>query len=117
MHHNHQSRNRHRPLLTVHARTRMSQRAIRPDIIRLAMLFGREVHAANAVFVAVGRREVCAARIDGIDIDDLEGITVVCSRSGCVMTVYRDRTLRALGRARRIRFASGAHREAARWTS
>lgn len=89
------------PVVTAHARTRMSQRAIRPAIVQLAMLFGREVHAANAVFVVVGRREICEARVDGIDIHDLEGIHVVCSRRGDVITVYRDRTLRALGRARR----------------
>jgi Domain of unknown function (DUF4258) len=89
------------PVITAHARTRMSQRAIRLDVMQLAMLFGREVHAANAVFVVVGRREVDDARVDGIDINDLEGIHVVCSRGGDVITVYRDRTLRALGRARR----------------
>ncbi len=102
MKHTHVSGGRRAPIVTAHARTRMSQRAIRPEILRLAMIFGREVHAANAVFVVVGRREVSEARVDGIDINDLEGIHVVCSRGGDVITVYRDRTLRALHRARRV---------------
>lgn len=99
-HHHHGGRSP-APRVTAHARTRMSQRAIRPDVLDLAMLFGREVHAANAVFVVVGHREVIEAREDGIDIEFLDGIHVVCSRRGAVITVYRDRSLRALQRARR----------------
>jgi hypothetical protein len=89
------------PRVTAHARTRMRQRAIRPRALQLALLYGREVHTANAIFVVVGRREVEKARVAGDDIQFLEGIHVVCSIGGSVITVYRDRTLRALKHARR----------------
>ena len=89
------------PRVTAHARTRMRQRAIRPRALQLALLYGREVHAAKAVYVVVGRREVEQARMGGDDIQFLEGLHVICSIGGSVITVYRDRTLRALKHARR----------------
>lgn len=86
-----------------HAQRRMSQRAIQPDDVELARAYGRLVHARGAAFHVIGRREVRAAAIDGIDLRRLEGLHVVEARAGDVLTVYRNRNLRGLRHAPRWR--------------
>ncbi len=51
----------------------------------------------------VGRREIEEARRLGDRIDDLDGIHVVCSPNGDVITVYRSRSLNGLHAALRER--------------
>ena len=89
------------PVITAHAHRRMQQRAIRPEMVQATMLFGREVNASGARFYVVGRREIEQARRHGDRIDDLDGIHVVCSPNGNVVTVYRSRSLRGLHAALR----------------
>lgn len=82
---------------TAHALRRMQQRALSAGMIELAMLYGREVLSIRTILYVVGRAEVRAARVrDGVRIEHLEGIHVVCAGSGAVKTVYRNRSLRGL---------------------
>ena len=89
--------------LTSHALVRMYARRFSEKAIRAALQHGREVHGRGAVIFAIGRKEVMHARASGIDLTGYEGIHVVCSREGTIMTVYRNRDLRDLRPRKRSR--------------
>jgi hypothetical protein len=92
------------PDLTRHAWRRMYGRGFSLAIIDLALCYGRVVHVRGATIHVVGRKEVERCRQDGIDLSSVEGIQVVCADSGAILTVYRNRDLRALRpRSRRAR--------------
>lgn len=53
--------------------------------------YGRAVHRRGAVIHAIGRKEVERFREEeDIDLSDCEGVQVVCSTEGSVLTVYRN---------------------------
>lgn len=90
--------------LTRHAWERMSARGISPDAVRRVIDHGRVAHVRGATIYAVGRKEVERYQKDDINLSDVEGVQVVCSNSGTVLTVYRNRDLRGLRpRSRRPR--------------
>lgn len=89
--------------LTSHALARMYARRFSQGAIRAALQHGREVHGRGAVIFAIGRKEVMRARRSGIDLTGCEGIHVVCSREGTIMTVYRNHDLRDLRPRKRSR--------------
>jgi hypothetical protein len=90
--------------LTRHARERMSGRGLSADVIRLVLNYGRAAHIRGATIYAVGRKEVERHRKFDIDLSSLEGVQVVCTESGLILTVYRNRDLRGLRpRSRRNR--------------
>jgi hypothetical protein len=82
--------------LTRHAWERMSGRGLSPAAIRLVQTYGRAVHIRGATIYVVGRREVEDYRQDGIELSSVEGVQVVCTESGLILTVYRNRDLRGL---------------------
>jgi len=84
-----------------HARTRSFARSIPDDAILAARMYGREVHTRGAVLYVIGKKDVATARSYGEDIARCEGVHVVCSREDQVLTVYRNRNLRSLGRGHR----------------
>jgi len=90
--------------MTKHAWEQMCGRGLSPDKLRRALSFGRIAHARGATIYVVGRKEVERFRRKGIDLTDLEGIQVVCSEEGAIMTVYRNRDLRRLKPRRRRRW-------------
>ncbi len=80
---------------SVHALRRMQQRALSRVTVEQAMLYGREALGHDTVMYVVGRAEVAAAwRSEGVRIEHLEGVHVVCAASGVVLTAYRNRALR-----------------------
>ncbi len=82
--------------LTRHARVRAQSRSISNEQIDLALDWGREVHVRGAWIYVVGRKEVAhAARFD-VQLEEVEGVHVVCSSGGAVITVYRNRSLSGL---------------------
>ena len=89
--------------LTDHARSRMSGRSIAPSDVQRVLDHGRVVHTRGARFHVIGKREVKRGRRDGLDLRDLDGIQVLCAEDGSVITVYRNRDLRDLGRRPRRR--------------
>ena len=90
--------------LTRHACERMSGRGLSPSAVRLALNYGRAAHIRGATIYAVGRKEVERFRQDGIELSLVEGVQVVCTDSGSILTVYRNRDLRGLRpRSRRVR--------------
>lgn len=90
--------------LTRHAWERMSGRGLSPSVVRAVLSYGRTVHIRGAVIYVVGRKEVERYRQDGVELSTVEGVQVVCTVSGEVLTVYRNRNLRGLRpRSRRAR--------------
>jgi hypothetical protein len=95
--------------LTRHAWERMSGRGFSPETVRKVLSFGRIAHIRGATIYAVGRKEIARYTTRGVDLGGLDGVQVVCSDNGTVITVYRNRDLRGL-RPRRSRHGRRAQR-------
>lgn len=83
-------------LVTNHARSRMFSRAISADEIDLVMSFGRIVHTRGAAIHVVGHKEVSRYQRHGVSLYRCEGLHVVCSQDGRIITVYRNHDLSGL---------------------
>lgn len=81
---------------TRHAWERMSGRGLSPSAVRLVLNYGRVAHIRGVTVYVVGRKEVERYRLDGIELSSVEGVQVVCTDSGSIVTVYRNRDLRGL---------------------
>lgn len=93
-------------LLTRHATSRIDARRIRQGV-EAALRFGRVVHVRGARIYALGRKEVRKHARQGVNLGPHEGIQVVCSPDGAVLTAYRNRDFRGLkprGRRRGRKF-------------
>jgi len=89
--------------VTDHAITRMGERGISDEAVLAALEYGRVVHTRGARIHVIGRKEVKRFGHEGVDLADCEGVHVVCTTDGVVMTVYRNfdlRGLRPFGRQR-----------------
>jgi hypothetical protein len=87
--------------LTHHARQRMDMRGFSSSDVNQVLLYGRGVHVRGAVIYAVGRKEIDQCSEVGIDLSNLDGLQVVCSNDGAIITVYRNRDFRGLRPKRR----------------
>ena len=84
------------PKISNHARVRMCGRRISEEDIESALLYGRSVHTRGAVIYAVGHKESQQWRMRGVNLERCEGLQVVCSHDGAVITAYRNRNFAAL---------------------
>ena len=67
--------------------------------------YGRVAYVRGAKIYVIGRKEVESFLRKGIELADFEGIHVVCSPEGVVLTTYRNRDFRGLrSRGRRYRW-------------
>lgn len=82
--------------LTNHAWERMTARTLNLEAVEAVFDYGRLVHVRGAEVYAIGRREVDFYAKMGIDLQLFEGIQVVCSPDGAILTVYRNRNFRGL---------------------
>lgn len=87
--------------LTLHAKQRMGMRGFSISDVNLVLLYGRRIHVRGAVIHAVGRKELVQCAEFGIDLSSMDGLQVVCSNTGSIMTVYRNRDFRGLRPKRR----------------
>ncbi len=92
--------------LTRHAVERMSARRLSAKEIQTVLDYGRVVYARGASIHAIGRKEIERFERDGIDLFGLEGIQVVCTSDGSILTAYRNRDFRGLRPRRRHRRAA-----------
>src|SRR5437899_133639 len=92
--------------VSLHARDQMDARSISPDALRSALKYGRTAWTRGARIYAIGRREVQYYRTHGINIARFEGIHVVESADGTVITMYRNRDLRGLRPDKRPRYTA-----------
>ena len=87
------------PCLTSHAGSRMGSRRISREDVAAVLSYGRSCHVRGAVVYALGRHEAAYCREDGLRLDRLEGLQVVCAPdSGAVITAYRNSDFRSLRR-------------------
>ena len=61
--------------------------------LALALEHGRALFIRGALVYVIGRREVRDGRALGVDLDPLDGLHVVCSTDGVVITAYRNKQL------------------------
>ena len=83
-------------VLTRHAWVRMGGRGFSPEMIRKVLEFGRQKHVRGASIYAVGRKEISLYEKKGFDLKGLDGLQVVCSEEGAIITAYRNRDFRGL---------------------
>jgi hypothetical protein len=82
--------------LTRHAQIRMGARRLSREAVRAAIDFGRIVYTRGATIYAIGNKEVCRYARQMIDLSPYEGIQVVCSADGGIITAYRNRNFKKL---------------------
>ncbi len=82
--------------LTQHAMERMATRGVRADAIDAVLSFGRVVYIRGADIYAIGRKEVALYAREGIDLAAYEGIQIVVTSDGHILTVYRNRSFSGL---------------------
>ena len=75
---------------------RSQQRCISRPTIDLVTTYGREIHTRGATFMVVGRKEVDKYKALGIDLSKAQGVHVLLSTGGQVITTYRNQDLRKI---------------------
>ena len=83
-------------VITTHARMRMTARRISQTTLAAVIKYGRVAYVRGAKIYVIGRKEVKTFLRKGIELADFEGIHVVCSPEGVVLTTYRNRDFRGL---------------------
>ncbi len=106
--------NHNKSILTQHAGKRMRHRRIPVNAIELVIEYGRIVFTRGAMIYAIGRNEVERFKKENVNLSECEGVQVVCSMDGIVLTVYRNQNFRklrtGLGRGRFRPRKSGVNR-------
>lgn len=93
------------PHLTCHAECRLDSRSVSRSDVAVVMTYGRSYHVRGAVVYALGHREAEVCRKDGLKVDRIMGLQVVCApEDDTVITVYRNHDLSSL-RRRNTRWA------------
>lgn len=82
--------------LTLHAWERMGARGFSSEKINKVLSFGRVIHTRGAAIYAIGRKEINHYENQGINLNGLNGVQVVCTKDGSIMTMYRNRDFRSL---------------------
>lgn len=82
--------------ITKHALNRADGRRIPVHAVSVVLAYGRRVWTRGAQVFALGRREVHRASLQGLDLVPYEGIQVVCTPSGSILTAYRNRDFTSL---------------------
>ena len=95
--------------ITRHAQMRMKARRISETALASVLEYGRVVYVRGAKIYVIGRKEVTKFLRRGVELADFEGIHVVCSPDGAVMTTYRNRGFRGLRPRRRRRKRTAAN--------
>lgn len=87
------------PRLTGHAASRMGSRRINQDNVTNVMNYGHCYHVRGAVVYALGHRETELWRKEGLRLERVEGLQVVCAaEDDTVITVYRNNDFSSLRR-------------------
>jgi hypothetical protein len=94
--------------LTKHATMRRAQRAISSSAVAIAIQAGLQRQLDGCVVFFLGRRQLEGLKLEPQELERLEGVTVILSREGRVITTYKNRngldcTLRRRGHCRRRR--------------
>lgn len=82
--------------LSHHAWQRMGARGVSSSAINKVLTFGRVVHTRGATIYVIGRKEIKRYMGQGENLDNLQGMQIICSNNGTIITLYRNRNLRSL---------------------
>jgi hypothetical protein len=82
--------------LTNHAKERMATRGLRAEAIDAALAYGRVVYVRGADIFAIGRKEIAHYAKEGVDLSAYDGVQVVVTADGTILTVYRNRSFNGL---------------------
>ncbi len=82
--------------LTQHARQRMNARNLGVKAIQAALDFGRIVRTRGAVVYAIGKKEVQRYQDRVGNLQRFEGVHVVCTSEGIILTAYRNHSFKKL---------------------
>ena len=78
-------------IITTHAKKRMTQRGISQTTIELAISIGRYFYSKEALFFFIGKKEVKKySKVVPLITKD-EGVVVISSLEGTILTTYRNR--------------------------
>ena len=82
--------------ITKHAEVRMNKRGITRQMLELVLMFGRKIYARGVVFYVIGKKEIQRFHKKEAGLKNMEGIQVLTSVDGVVITTYLNRDLRAI---------------------
>lgn len=82
--------------ITFHAEMRMCQRGICANTLELILQFGRKIRSKGATFYVIGKKEIQKYNTIEPKIKDMEGMQVLISAEGTVITTYRNKNLRSI---------------------
>lgn len=82
--------------ITQHAALRMQQRGIAIEAVEQVLTFGRRIHAKGITYRVVGRKEVAKYSPHGVDVTACQGLQVLVSSDGAVVTAYRNHDLHGI---------------------
>jgi hypothetical protein len=74
----------------------MNERRLSDETVNMVMTYGRLARVRGAEIYAVGRNEVEQYQAVGVDLSRFQGVQVVCSPDGSILTVYRNNDFRGL---------------------
>ncbi len=80
-------------VMSDHAMRRMYENALSPEEIGLALRYGEPVYDRGARIYRVGKKHVHRTQKD--DLRDIEGLQIVSSHDGVVITVYMNQDFRS----------------------
>lgn len=78
--------------VTKHAVERMDARRIPYYAVQVVLAYGRFSWVRGGQIFALGRREVKRASVQGHNLAPFQGIQVVCSPNGSILTVYKNQS-------------------------
>jgi hypothetical protein len=93
---NHAGRIQPKLPLTNHAQCRMNARRLSNETVMMVLTYGRLARVRGAEIYAIGRREIERYLHEGVNLSRFEGVQVVCSPDGSILTVYRNNDFRGL---------------------
>ena len=96
--------------LSVHATSRMFGRSFSPQAIEKALTYGEPVYDRGGLIFRIGKKQIKQCQNFGEDLSDLEGLHIVCSPDGHILTVYRNRDFRTLRKSHAPRPRSRSRR-------
>ena len=85
-------------LYTDHAMRRRFGRSISDDAINATLDFGRRYWNHGSLVYRLDRRSIAKAKEQGFNIRQHEGIHVVLSQDGIILTAYRNRSCKRMPR-------------------
>lgn len=79
-----------------HAQTREGQRGISKKQVMLAYKYGRVIHARRATYYVIGKKEIERYGSIEPELKAMNGIQLVVSSNGTVLTAFRNKDLRKI---------------------